>query len=91
MLSQPIISMVPASLGPFFILSDFDKNWDVAAVQPIQTGLEVDVEYVPGYGGGRYPVSGWSPGIDESVLGSYELRAPWRLSIPYPPVFSFRR
>src|SRR5579872_6637024 len=35
MLSQPIISMVPAALGPFFILSDFDKNWDVATVRPL--------------------------------------------------------
>lgn len=90
MLSQPIISMMPASLGPFFILSDFDKKWDVATVRPLRTALEVDVEYVPGYAGGRYPAQGWSPGIDESVLGSYELRAPWRLSLPYPPLFNFR-
>ncbi len=90
MLSQPIISMLPAAMGPFFILSDFDKNWDVATVRPLQTSLEVDVAYVPGYECGRYPASGWSPGIDSSVLGSYELRAPWRLSLPYPPLLSFR-
>jgi Acetoacetate decarboxylase (ADC) len=91
MLSQPIISMVPLAMGPFFILSDFDKAWDVATVRPLHTALEVDVEYVPGYAGGRYPMSDWSPGIDSSVLGSYELRAPWRLSLPYPPLLSFRR
>lgn len=91
MLTQPIISMVPAALGPFFILSDFDKDWDVATVRPLQTVLDVDVEYVPGYPGGRYPEKGWSPGIDQSVLGSYELRAPWRLSLPYPPLLSFTR
>lgn len=90
-LSQPIISLVPAALGPFFILSDFDKNWDAATVRPLQTAVEVDVEYVPGYQGGRYPASDWSPGIDQSVIGSYELRAPWRLSLPYPPLFSFKR
>lgn len=89
MLNQPLISMVPASLGPFFVLSDFDKAWDVATLQPLRTSLEVDEEYVPGYPGGRYPVSGRFPGIDSSVLGSYELRAPWRLSLPYPPMLAF--
>jgi hypothetical protein len=91
MLSQPLISMVPLSMGPFFTLSDFDKAWDVATVRPIQTGLEVDVEYVLGFAGGRYPASGLSPGIDSSVLGSYELRAPWRLSLPYPPLLALSR
>ncbi len=91
MLEQPLISMVPAAMGPFFIRSDFDRNWQVATVRPLQTALDVDVEYAPGYPGGRYPVSGWSPGIDSSVLGSYELRAPWRLSVPYHPLLSFRR
>ncbi len=90
MLSQPVISMIPASMGPFFILSDFDKDWDVATVRPLRTALDVDVAYVPGYECGRYPDTGWSPGIDQSVLGSYEVRAPWRLSLPYPPLLSFR-
>ncbi|HUI77146.1 MAG TPA: acetoacetate decarboxylase family protein [Bryobacteraceae bacterium] len=91
MLSQPVIALAPASIGPFFILSDFDKAWDVATIRPLHTALEVDVEYVPGFAGGRYPADGWSPGIDSSVLGSYVLRAPWRLSLPYPPLLSFRR
>lgn len=86
MLTQPIISMVPAALGPFFILSDFDKDWSVATVKPMRTAVEVDVEYVPGYKAGRMPLTGYSPGIDESVVGSYELRAPWKLSLPYPPL-----
>jgi hypothetical protein len=91
MLTQPIISMLPAAMGPFFILSDFDKDWRTATVRPIETTLEVDVEYVPGYAGGRYPGTGYSAGIDVSVLGSYELRAPWRLSLPYPPLLAARR
>lgn len=90
MLAQPLISMVPLSGGPFFVLSDFDKAWDVATLRPLETGVEVDVEFVPCYAAGRYPVSEWSPGIGSSVLGSYEMRAPWRLSLPYPPMFSFR-
>jgi len=90
MLDQPLISMAPASLGPFFILSDFDRNWDAALVAPMQTALDVDIEFVPGFQPGRYPASDWSPGIDGSVLGSYDLRVPWRLSLPYPPLFRFR-
>ncbi len=91
MLNQPVISVVPASLGPFFILSDFDKDWDAATLQPMRTCVEVDVSYVPGYECGRYPAADWSLGIDESVLGSYELRAPFRLSMPYWPLMSFGR
>jgi hypothetical protein len=91
MVSQPLISVVPFSVGPFFAVADFDKNWDVATVRPLQTVVEVDVSSLPGYDCGRYPSSGWSPGIDQSVLGSYELRAPWRLSLPYPPMMSFGR
>jgi hypothetical protein len=88
MLSQPLISMVPAGMGPFFVLSDFDKAWDCATIKPLQTELEVDVAYVLGYAAGRYPASGHYPGIDSSPLGSYELRAPWRLTLPYPPLLS---
>jgi Acetoacetate decarboxylase (ADC) len=90
MLRQPMILRYPLGLGPFFVAANFDRNWDTAVLQPIQTVLDVDYEYVPGYPAGRYPGSGWSPGIDESVLGSYELVAPWWLSMPYPPLFSFR-
>jgi hypothetical protein len=86
-LAQPMISMLPAAVGPCFFLSNFDKDWDRATVRPLRTALEVDVEYVPSFTGGRYPNEGRSPGIDESVLGSYELRAPWRLGLLYPPGF----
>jgi hypothetical protein len=91
MLTQPIISMLPAAMGPFFILSDFDKDWQTATVSPLETSLEVDIAYIPGYPCGRFPAAGFSPGIDRSVLGSYELRAPWRLSLPYPPLLAARR
>ena len=88
MLAQPVVSMVPASLGPFFVLSDFDKQWDVATVRPLETAMDIFVEYVPGFTSGRYPKAGRAPGIDASVIGSYELRSPWRLSLPYPPLMS---
>jgi Acetoacetate decarboxylase (ADC) len=86
LLNQPLISMLPGSLGPFFTISDFEKQWDAATIQPLATALEIDLEYVTGFPGGRYPARGTSPGIDETVLGSYELLTPWRLSLPYPPL-----
>ena len=85
-LSQPLISMLPMSLGPFFVLSDFEKGWDVATLRPLQTVTHVHRQYVPGYDVGRYPSTARSPGIDRSVLGSFELWPPLRLTLPYPPL-----
>jgi hypothetical protein len=88
MLSRPIISMMPAAIGPFFVVSDFNIQWEAATLRPLQTKVEVDVAFVPGYECGRYPASGWSPGIDQSVLGSYELQAPWKITTIYPPMLA---
>jgi hypothetical protein len=88
MLTRPIISMMPAALGPFFVVSEFQIQWEAATLRPLQTKVEVDVAFVPGYECGRYPASGWSPGIDQSVLGSYELQAPWKITTIYPPLLA---
>ncbi|HEY1756704.1 MAG TPA: hypothetical protein VGG72_15120 [Bryobacteraceae bacterium] len=82
MLSQPMISS-----GPVFLIHDFDKAWDFALVRPLWTVLQPEAVYVQGceVGGSE------SAGIDSSPLGAYELRVPWRLSTPYPPLFSFRQ
>jgi hypothetical protein len=89
-LSQSIISRVPASVGPYFAISDFTMAWDSAAVRPLHTAVVGDPDYLPGYPGGRVPLSGWSTAnIETSPLGSYELRSSWRLSLPYPPPRSF--
>jgi hypothetical protein len=81
-LSQKLISMVPASIGPFFVLSDFDKAFDdpSASVEPIQTTLDVDVAYVQGLKCGRQTPA---PGLE-----SWELKVPWSLSLPYPPLLA---
>jgi hypothetical protein len=84
MLSHPIISMMPAAVGPFFVASDFHIQWESATLRPLQTAVEIDSAFVPGYECGRFPATGWSPGIDRSVLGSYELQAPWQITAPYP-------
>jgi hypothetical protein len=88
MLSQPLVSQMPAGGGPFFALSDFPRKWDAARVRPLRARLEVDVPYAAGFERGAYPEVGWSPGIDESSLGSFELQAPWWLSFPYSPVLA---
>lgn len=84
MTSQPLITQVPFGAGPFFVLSDFDKDWDFASVRPLHTAVEITSAYVTGLDCGRYPREGWSDGIDTSIMGSYELRARWRISLPYP-------
>lgn len=82
---QPIISMLPIAMGPFFVCSSFDKDWGNGTIRPLQTVTRVDEAYVPGLDIGTFPEAGKAPGIDESVLGSYEMRLPWRLSMAYPP------
>jgi len=88
MLSHPIVSMLPAAIGPFFVLSDFHIHWEAATLRPLETSVEVDTAFVPGYECGRFPATGWSPGIDQSVLGSYELQAPWQITTIYPPMLA---
>jgi hypothetical protein len=85
-LMQPLIGMVPLSMGPFFVVADFPKRWDVATLRPLHTITDVYTDYVLNYPSGRYPARGRSPGIDESVMGSFELRTPWMMSAPYPPM-----
>lgn len=84
-LNQPIVSLLPLAMGPFFICSNFDKEWSAATIRPLETVMNIDEAYAPGLEPGAYPREGFSPGIDKSVLGSYELLSPWRLSMPYPP------
>ncbi|MEO8596002.1 MAG: hypothetical protein ABI759_21960 [Candidatus Solibacter sp.] len=88
MLSQALVSLLPAGEGPFFALSDFPRKWDVARVRPLRTRLDVEVPYAAGFDRGSYPESGWNPGIDEAPLGSFELHAPWWLSFPYSPLLA---
>lgn len=85
-LCQPLIGMYPLSIGPLFCVADFPKRWDVATLRPVETVTDVHTDYVVGFSSGRYPASGKSPGIDTSVLGSFEMRVSWMMSAPYPPL-----
>jgi hypothetical protein len=84
MLSQPLITMLPAATGPFRALTDFHRNWAVASLRPLDTVLEIAAPCLPNLDAGRYP----SCGIDTSALGSFELRTAWFLSFPYSPVIA---
>ena len=86
MLDQPLVSQLPAALGPIFVVADFDKQWGQATLRPLATQVQAQAEFVPGFGPGRHPASGESEGIDKSVLGSYELNAPWLLGMPHAPL-----
>jgi hypothetical protein len=87
MLSQKLITVFPAAVGPWFTLTDFDRRWKLATVRPLRTWLEVDASYMPGLEGGCYPGLDGSP-ENACVPGSYELNAPWWLSFPYRPMTS---
>jgi Acetoacetate decarboxylase (ADC) len=87
MLDQAVVSQLPAALGPLFVVSEFNKDWSRATLRPLATSARVDAEFVPGFGTGSFPATGESEGIDTSVLGSYELNAPWILGLPHAPVF----
>jgi hypothetical protein len=89
MLDQPLISQVPPIGGPIYVVSDFDRRWDVATVRPLETTLSIEEDFVPDCKSFATCTIGrgtTAPGIDKSVLGSYELVAPWRLSLPYLPI-----
>lgn len=83
-LAQTIISTYPLGMGPFFVLAEFPKRWEVATVRPLSAVTEIFTDYVVGLPSGRYPSAERSAGIDVSPVGAYELRAPWQLSSPYP-------
>ncbi|MEP6733532.1 MAG: acetoacetate decarboxylase family protein [bacterium] len=92
MLDQPLISQLPPLDGFPFVVSDFDKRWDVATVRPLETTVEIDAAFVPQFRSSvRAQLNGktlreTARGIDKSPLGSYELVAPWRLGMPYVPL-----
>lgn len=89
MLDQRLISQLPPLGGPVFVVSDFDRRWEAATVRPLETSIAIDQDFVPDCTSFATATVGrgtTSPGIDTSVLGSYELVTPWRLSFPYLPI-----
>ena len=86
-MTQPLVSLVPAAVGPFFICSNFDKKWDEALVRPLRTAVHIDQSFVPALPCGRFPGDGYAAGIDASRTGSFEVKAHWRLGLPYPCSF----
>jgi hypothetical protein len=89
MLDQPILSQLPLGIGPYFVWSDFDKHWPTARVRPLSTVVTISQEFVQGLPNGRYPAEGRCQGIDQLVLGSYEIRTQWRQGLIHPSAFQF--
>jgi hypothetical protein len=83
MLSQPLVSLSPAGVGPVLTLTDFDRSWNLGTVRPINGALEIDASYLPGFEGGYYATGGAD--ADAPLLSSYELSVQWWLSFPYLP------
>ncbi|MDI1442607.1 hypothetical protein [Polyangium sp. 6x1] len=78
-LRQPLICCQPISRGPLFSCADHESDWERAQVRPLDTTMRIEDAFVPGLVVGTYR----SRGIDRSPLGSFELRAPFKLTLPH--------
>lgn len=82
---QPLIAMLPMGMGPLFVASDFEKHWPSAQVRPLTTRVHIHRSFVPALPTGAFPRHGPAPGLDRTVVGSFQVRARWRLTLPYLP------
>jgi len=78
-MTQPLVSRQPLSVGPLVSCSDFDKIWQEAELRPLHTKTSIRDAFVPGLAPGQYS----SQGIDQTPMGAFQLRARWELSLPY--------
>lgn len=81
---QPLVLRMPAGEGPWFVCANFFKRWGAGSVTPLETVTEVFESYVPGLPTGAFRAQG----LETTTLGSYEMRVPWRLSMPYAPALA---
>lgn len=81
-MSEPLVSQLPAAMGPFLVCSNYDKIWSQALLRPISTEITVHESFVPNLPTGIFP---GGKSITTSALGAVEIRAPWKLSVLYPP------
>jgi hypothetical protein len=84
-LDQPLVVMVPLSVGPWFCVYDFRRRWEESTIRPIRMVTDVHTDYVVGFSSGRYPKDD-ARRIDEDTLGSFELQTQWFMGAPYPPI-----
>ena len=85
MLSQPLISFLLSAAGPVPVLTDFDRNWNLATVRRIHPVLEILPCYQHGFEGEFREIPGEEERTGPALVGAYELSGPWWLSFPYPP------
>ncbi len=84
LMDQPLVSQLPAAMGPLFACSDFAKNWHTARVRPLRSAVHIARAFVPGLPCGRFPETDLHPGIDESPFGAYEIHSQWSQGLIYP-------
>jgi hypothetical protein len=93
---QPLISRFALAVGPLWVCSNFEKDWSAGSIRSLETVLHTTPHFLQGVAAEfcsraeprastSAPHAFSAPGIAESALGSYELRVPWRLSLPYFP------
>nr|ANI24095.1 hypothetical protein [Polyangium spumosum] len=78
-LRQPLICCQPVARGPLFSCADHENDWERAQARPLHTTTRIEDAFVPGLVVGTYR----SRGLDMSPLGSFQLRAPFKLSLPH--------
>lgn len=88
-LDQPMLTSLPAALGPFFVCSNFQKVWGTAEIEPLKTRVTVSQEYVQGVPTRSWPKPGeYAGGMSaDNPIGSFVLHAQWKMGLIYPTWF----
>jgi hypothetical protein len=80
-LDQKLISALPVAAGPWLMLTDFERRWNMASVRPLRATLSLTGAHLRAFAPGCYTsVSGDSP-------APFEFSAPWYLSFPYSAMY----
>jgi hypothetical protein len=82
MLQQPLVSRLPVSVGPYFVVSDFIREWDTAMVRRLQNGSSQTILTASTSHHSRS-----TPNSNEDPMVYFEVTAGWDLSLPYSPGF----
>jgi hypothetical protein len=92
-LDQPMLTSLPAGMGPWLVCSNFQKIWQTAELEPLETRVTVHREYVQGVPTGAFPSkTRHSPGLTaKDPTGSFVLHSDWRMGLVYPTWFHSAR
>ena len=80
---QPIVSLLPLGVGPFFACSSFDKDWFSGTIRPLETTMRIEQAYVPGLDTGSFLRSARHRASTSRPSAPTRCRCPG--ASPYPP------